>query len=218
MQAITEIDGDTATVRPLHHSDRPRLAALLLQAAGPGNARAVRSVSLKGGGRAYTVPVAVAEAAGLIPAQAAQFDEGRTIEVRVNDQPTVEEARGALAAAQQEVARAQSTLADSEERAAKAEPVLSPQQTQSFDRLATALEAQAQGSAQPGAEQNDAEATPPKTATSEPEPAKKTPAKKAAPTKAAPRGKTTAAKAGADKSDSGDDAADSSKVGDSNVE
>ncbi|MDE1673855.1 hypothetical protein [Nocardia gipuzkoensis] len=213
MQAITEIDGDTATVRPLRHGDRPRLAALLLEAAGPGNARSVRSVSLKGGGRAYTVPVAVAEAAGLIPAQAARFDEGRAIEVRVNDRPTVEEARGALAAAQQEVVRAQSTLADSEERAAKVERVLSPQEIQSFDRLATALEAHAEGSAQP-----DAEPTPPETATSKPEPAKKTPAKKAAPTKATPRGKTTAAKAEADKSDSGDDAAEPSEAGDSNVE
>ncbi|WP_280186019.1 MULTISPECIES: hypothetical protein [Nocardia] len=198
MQAITEIDGDTATVRPLHHGDRPRLAALLLEAAGPGNARSVRSVSLKGGGRAYTVPVAVAEAAGLIPAQAAHFDEGRAIEVRVNDQPTVEEARGALAAAQQEVAKAQSTLADSQERA-------------------TAPGAHAEGSAQSGSEQTDAEPTP-ETATSKPEPAKKTPAKKAAPTKATPRGKATAAKAEADKSDSGADAADSSEAGDSNVE
>ncbi|MFR9773042.1 hypothetical protein [Nocardia sp. SC052] len=77
MQAITEIDGDTATVRPLHHSDRPRLAALLLQAAGPGNARAVRSVSLKGGGRGYQVTTAIAEAAGLVPVEAdSEFDSG----------------------------------------------------------------------------------------------------------------------------------------------
>lgn len=76
MQAITEIDGDTAIVTPLHFQDRPKLAALLLAAAGPGNARAVRSQSVKGGGRAYVVPVAVAEAAGLIPAEAEPFDAG----------------------------------------------------------------------------------------------------------------------------------------------
>lgn len=77
MNVVTEIDGDTATVHPLHASDRPRLAAKLLEAAGPGNARAIRSVSLKGGGRGYTVPVAVAEAAGLIPAETdSEFDSG----------------------------------------------------------------------------------------------------------------------------------------------
>ncbi|MEU1550208.1 hypothetical protein [Nocardia sp. NPDC005745] len=68
MEAITNLLEDgTATVEPLSPGDRGRLAAHLLQAAGSGNARVVRTVSVKGGGRAFQVPAAVAYAAGLVP-------------------------------------------------------------------------------------------------------------------------------------------------------
>jgi hypothetical protein len=70
IQAITTIDGDTATIQPVHGSERGQLAKQLIDAAGHGNARAVRTRSIKGGGRAFVVPVAIAEAAGLIPAEA----------------------------------------------------------------------------------------------------------------------------------------------------
>lgn len=69
MKAITEIDDDTAVILPLNSAERGQLAAHLLTAAGPGNGRTVRTRSVRGGGRAFVVPLAVAYAAGLIPTE-----------------------------------------------------------------------------------------------------------------------------------------------------
>ncbi|WP_280244251.1 hypothetical protein [Nocardia abscessus] len=81
MEAITELleDGN-ATIEPISPSQRGQLAAHLLQAAGPGNARVIRTVSVKGGGRAFLVPAAVAYAAGLVPdaADGSAADESET--------------------------------------------------------------------------------------------------------------------------------------------
>ncbi|WP_067671833.1 hypothetical protein [Nocardia miyunensis] len=65
MKAITEVDGDIATVRAFSTGGHERLAALLIKAAGPERVREVRGVST--GGRGFRVPVDIAQAAGLVP-------------------------------------------------------------------------------------------------------------------------------------------------------
>lgn len=64
MHVTIEIDGDTATVRTGQRS-RPLLASRLIEAAGPGRAGLVKTVT-GGEGLAFSVPVEVARAAGLI--------------------------------------------------------------------------------------------------------------------------------------------------------
>lgn len=64
MHVTIEIDGDTATVRTGQRS-RPLLASRLIEAAGPGRAGVVKTVT-GGEGLAFSVPVEVARAAGLI--------------------------------------------------------------------------------------------------------------------------------------------------------
>jgi hypothetical protein len=63
MKTITEIDGDTATIRVVPPEKHERLAALLIEAAG-GRKREVKSIST--GGRGFRVPLDIAEAAGLV--------------------------------------------------------------------------------------------------------------------------------------------------------
>lgn len=65
MKAITEVDGDTATVRAFTTHGHERLADLLTKAAGPERVREVRGVST--GGRGFRVPLDIAQAAGLVP-------------------------------------------------------------------------------------------------------------------------------------------------------
>ncbi|MBF6410971.1 hypothetical protein [Nocardia farcinica] len=64
MHVTIEIDGETATVRTGQRS-RPLLASRLIEAAGPGRAGLVKTVT-GGEGLAFSVPVEVARAAGLI--------------------------------------------------------------------------------------------------------------------------------------------------------
>jgi hypothetical protein len=64
MKTITEIDGNTATIRVVPPEKHERLAALLLKAAGEDRKREVRSIST--GGRGFRVPLDIAEEAGLV--------------------------------------------------------------------------------------------------------------------------------------------------------
>lgn len=73
MRAITEITGDTAIVRGLDTRAHERLAGLLLTAAGPERIRDVQITSQ--GGRGFRVPLDIARAAGLIPADPPIEDE-----------------------------------------------------------------------------------------------------------------------------------------------
>lgn len=152
MQAITEIDGDNATVIPLNASDRPRLAALLLQAAGPGNARVVRTVSVRGGGRAFEVPTVVATAAGLVPDETAEtadsFDSGGF------------------------------AVAPTTKLVTEPQRVFSPEEIQAYTAAVEFAESQAEA-AKP--ERDDAAVAESEPTSAKRAPAKKAPAKKAAP-------------------------------------
>ncbi|NKY48027.1 hypothetical protein [Nocardia cerradoensis] len=63
MKTITEIVGDTATIRVVPPEKHERLAALLIEAAGD-RKREVKSIST--GGRGFRVPLDIAEDAGLV--------------------------------------------------------------------------------------------------------------------------------------------------------
>lgn len=108
MRVTIEIDGDTATVEPIGTDQRGLLAARLLEAAGPGNARAVRTESVKGGGRVFRVPTAVVYAAGLVPEES-------------DEQPEPKKAPAKKAAAAKKTTGAESAGADISKETGNAE-------------------------------------------------------------------------------------------------
>ncbi|WP_280420653.1 hypothetical protein [Nocardia carnea] len=65
MHVVVEIDGGTATVRPVHADQRGRVAARLLEVAGD-RGREVRTVT-SGPGAGFRVPVDIVRAAGFLP-------------------------------------------------------------------------------------------------------------------------------------------------------
>lgn len=112
MKAITEVDGDTATVRAFDTSGHERLAGLLTKAAGPERVQEVRGVST--GGRGFRVPLDIAQAVGLVPVLHSEvtFPEPDT-----TDQPDQETASDATPESAGDPEQDASAATDSEDTA-----------------------------------------------------------------------------------------------------
>lgn len=193
MKAITEIDGDTAVVHPVTAAERGQLAAHLLTAAGPGNARTVRTISVRGGGRAFQVPLAVAYAASLIPIEADDTSGNGDAIVRDTSVPervlSAQETASFVRWTESETGAGAFLTAHQTEPEAAAEEMTSSE----LDSVAEATDlgdAEAEQTATNG-DDRTAPAADSQPATAKKVPAKKVPAKKAPAKKAAPKAQET---------------------------